>query len=578
MPATTAAVGAVRGRAHDRRAPGPQQDQGDAALRQEVSDLRGLLALSMLMSSRRDEEEIVQIVVTAIPALVPVRPIGIQLVDDRTRWLATTGPGATAGVRAALAKELRDSTADGGPVRVGGEAWAWALPLRSLGDVMGHLVVVADSSPSATNMLTLRSLAQQTGIALANARLHTRNQEANAELARSVDALRYKSAIHDALTEVEVSGSGLAGIVTALHELTGLPACIESQSGEVMAWAGAGEPVSWVAGRERREHVLQRALRVGHPIRIDGRLLTATRPRADIVGLLSLVDPDGLAGEQEIVALEHARTVLSIELARQHGLAETELRLGRDLAADLLSGNTDDAHRRARALGYNLRRPHVVVVADPGRGASVVDPLVLEAQAAAMQVLREPGGPPVLLVQRESAVVALVPVDISDDDTLGALAAMLGPGARIAVGGECADPEQLPRSLRQAQVALRIARSTAARTRVVRFENLGVYRLLAEDADPAGLDDFVRRWLGTLLEYDRERHGDLVPTLARFLDCGGNYDATAEALTIGRTTVRYRLRRVRELSGHDLGDPETRFQLHLAIKAWATQQALSQMY
>ena len=66
-----------------------------------------------------------------------------------------------------------------------------------------------------------------------------------------------------------------------------------------------------------------------------------------------------------------------------------------------------------------------------------------------------------------------------------------------------------------------------------------------------------------------------MPTLSRFLDCGGNYDATATALTIGRTTVRYRVRRIRALTGHDLGDPETRFQLHLAVRAWATRRSLS---
>ncbi len=44
---------------------------------------------------------------------------------------------------------------------------------------------------------------------------------------------------------------------------------------------------------------------------------------------------------------------------------------------------------------------------------------------------------------------------------------------------------------------------------------------------------------------------------------------------MGRTTVRYRLSRIREISGHDLSDPDTRFQLHLAAKAWFTLQSLS---
>jgi sugar diacid utilization regulator len=545
----------------------------DAALRQEVSDLRGLLALSLLMTSRSDEEEIVHIVATAVPALIPVRPIGIQLVDNRSRWVAIAGPCATAGVRSSLSKELRRLSSDGGEVRVPGESWAWALPLRSLGDVMGHLVVVADTEPSPTTMLMLRSLAQQTGTALANARLHARNLEANAELARTVGALRYKTAIHEALTEVELSGAGLDGIVSALHEVTGRAACIESSGGEPLAAAGPVEP--WVPTRDRRGQVVQRALRVGHPIRIDGRLLTAARPRPDVVGVLWLDDADGSADDQEIVALEHARTVLSIELSRLYGLAETELRLGRDLAADLVGGVGDDAMRRARALGYDLSRAHAVVVVEPGRRAAADDPLALTAQSAALQQLREPGGPPVLLLQRESAVVAVVPVDVSDDDApLESLASSLGPAARVAVGGACHDPAALPTSLRQAQVALRIAEHAASASRVVRFEQLGVYRLLAESADPGSLDDMVASWLGPLVEHDRMRGSELVRTLARFLDHGGNYDATADSLLIGRTTVRYRLRRIRELTGYDLSDPETRFQLQLAVRAHAARQAL----
>ena len=64
--------------------------------------------------------------------------------------------------------------------------------------------------------------------------------------------------------------------------------------------------------------------------------------------------------------------------------------------------------------------------------------------------------------------------------------------------------------------------------------------------------------------------GDAVP-----VDDGDRYDATAAALMIGRTTVRYRIRRISALTGHDLRDPETRFQLQLATRAWATRQAAS---
>jgi DNA-binding PucR family transcriptional regulator len=109
----------------------------------------------------------------------------------------------------------------------------------------------------------------------------------------------------------------------------------------------------------------------------------------------------------------------------------------------------------------------------------------------------------------------------------------------------------------------------------VAYDRLGVYQLLSEVADPSGVDAFVRRWLGPLLEYDERRGASLVKTLSRYLDAGGNYDATAAVMALGRSTVRYRLTRIREISGHDLTDPDTRFQLQLACRAWFTLQSLS---
>src|SRR6202012_4330964 len=75
------------------------------------------------------------------------------------------------------------------------------------------------------------------------------------------------------------------------------------------------------------------------------------------------------------------------------------------------------------------------------------------------------------------------------------------------------------------------------------------------------LEKFVQQWLGGLTGYDAARGTQLVLTLAEYLDHDGSVDATAAVLAVHRNTVRYRLRRVRELSGHDLGLPDTLFHL-----------------
>jgi DNA-binding PucR family transcriptional regulator len=179
-------------------------------------------------------------------------------------------------------------------------------------------------------------------------------------------------------------------------------------------------------------------------------------------------------------------------------------------------------------------------------------------------------------MQKDTTIVAIASdAVLADGRVLESLAVSLGSGCRVGVGGQATAPDDFPRSHRQASLAVRLSDGLAARGTVLRYDDLGVYRLLSETADPDGLDEFVERWLGAIVAYDAAHGSDLVRTLARFLDCGGNYDATAAALTIGRTTVRYRVRRVQQLTGHDLSDPETRFQLHLAVKAWATRRSVS---
>jgi len=106
------------------------------------------------------------------------------------------------------------------------------------------------------------------------------------------------------------------------------------------------------------------------------------------------------------------------------------------------------------------------------------------------------------------------------------------------------------------------------------FDQLGVYRILRTVTETASIERFVREWLGSLLDYDADKRSELVTTLSRYLECGKSYEATAKALAVHRSTLKYRLQRIREISGRDLADPDTHFNLQLATRAWRTLLAL----
>ena len=62
-------------------------------------------------------------------------------------------------------------------------------------------------------------------------------------------------------------------------------------------------------------------------------------------------------------------------------------------------------------------------------------------------------------------------------------------------------------------------------------------------------------------------YGDALAGKA-IIDISNPFNPAADGLAIHRSTLRYRLQRIREVSGLDLGDVDSRFNLHAATRAW----------
>jgi DNA-binding PucR family transcriptional regulator len=85
--------------------------------------------------------------------------------------------------------------------------------------------------------------------------------------------------------------------------------------------------------------------------------------------------------------------------------------------------------------------------------------------------------------------------------------------------------------------------------------------------DPAELHRFFEETIAPVVRYDEQYESNLVQTVGAFLEADGNVAGTAQRLFTHRHTVRYRLERVRELSGLDVGSSDGRERLSLGLKA-----------
>jgi DNA-binding PucR family transcriptional regulator len=247
-------------------------------------------------------------------------------------------------------------------------------------------------------------------------------------------------------------------------------------------------------------------------------------------------------------------------------MAESAAKSRSNLVLELVAGDDGPATvNRAQGLGYDLGRPHRVVALQCQDGAEV------DTFCAAVTRAVTIAGVGSLVAARLTDVIVLADKEVAWDQFRAAvIAEMHGERCSVGIGSRCDELGDFPRSYREAQLALRIQEAVGGREQVTRFDDLGVYQVLATTTDVSAMESFAADWLSTLIEYDSMHGSQLVATLSAYLDCGGSYDATADVLSVHRSTLKYRLRRIREVSGHDLGDPDTRFNLQLATRAWRT--------
>ncbi|MFC7908506.1 PucR family transcriptional regulator [Streptomyces nigra] len=535
-----------------------------------------LLAVSRALFDAGDEDEILRLAMDHVPSVGPYRAEAGYL---RVHGRLVPGPQAEPDHAPAVDRTVRELAGEDGPVDVPGRSWGRALALHGPGGLHGYLVVTSRSRPTHAQHFLLAMLVRLTAAALSVAGARRRGQEdvqqlyqlrrERATLQQRLISLvveaGYQRAVHEALAEAAASGGGERAIISALHALTGFPVLVEDPFGRLRSWTGPGRPDPYPdPNPARHEEMLQQAARRGGPVRIKDRLISVIRPHGEVLGTLALIDPRDDADDYTVFALEHAATSLALELSHVRRLAEVELRLHRELVDDLLAGTDEaSAYARAEAFGHDLRRVQYVVVV---RWNSQVSD---EAFARTVGQSASAVGMPSLVTRRSDHVV-LVTTGRPDDDALyEALARKTGTtDGTIGVSARCTTPDGIPGSYQEALRALEVRRRSRSRQGMTFFEDLGLYRILGPGNDYQELEGFVREWLGELIDYDSLHRAALVETLSRYFDCGGNYAETADSLTIHRSTLRYRLQRIREISGHDLTDVEDRLNLQVATRVW----------
>ncbi|MBS1862956.1 MAG: helix-turn-helix domain-containing protein [Actinobacteria bacterium] len=299
-------------------------------------------------------------------------------------------------------------------------------------------------------------------------------------------------------------------------------------------------------------------IRADPDLGMSERICMPVRDRSRPLGYLWLLDPLADLGGPDLELLRRAADEIAAQL-----VARTKREIPDDapLLAALCSPEqetSEAAVAEARGRGLMLEDRVLLFLLAAREGADV-DALAIAHRAARRLSVGHAiaGAAPegaALVASLGDPVLRMLPTEDAAKWVQGV------SGAAVLVGQSAvATLATLAEASRQAAIALRVGRAhpeigTGA------WETLGADRLVAQ------LPAIARRDIPERLAGFLRTEPELAETLAVFLDAAADVKATAEALSLHRTGVYYRLHRIEELTGLDLRRGDDRLLAHIAVR------------
>jgi DNA-binding PucR family transcriptional regulator len=296
----------------------------------------------------------------------------------------------------------------------------------------------------------------------------------------------------------------------------------------------------------------------------------------ETVGGLIIFPPANGVDDLDEILIHAARLALDVQLMRDYVRFRSEANSLAEVFKALFAGpprHPGEFIARAKRLGVSLPGPaRLVTIGFPTEVLEAAEPRISALQLNLARTAADlmPGAAVVL----DDDLVIFTPVSGKEDAAewkrcLRRIAAIVENHARIkpivAESRVCRRLQDYREARLECGRVIALARmfdKTGPASQV----DFGPFALLLSTVDHPSTRAFVRNTLGAIEEYDRRHGTELLRTLEEFLRSASRYQACADRMGIHVSTLRYRLDRLHELFGVDLGQPDSVFGLTLALR------------
>jgi purine catabolism regulator len=408
--------------------------------------------------------------------------------------------------------------------------------------------------------------------------------------------LRRALAAHERLERVVLSERGLEALAATLATLLGAAVLVFDARGEPLVQRAFRRTVEPEALATLKGDLRQRAQRrdaraflpsdgehdnraLALPVAADGSPGAGARgPERMPEAWLVAIKDSGPLSDFDRLTLHQAVTIVALELLHRRVAGDTERRLAGDVLAAVVQGELAGAELSRRLEPFGLAdRVAAIVVERPNGGRGSAAP----TEAALSSALREEAAPG--LVASTGTLSCALVAALAEEELFGLARRVgarvcdeLGVKLRLGVGRPVAGADAR-RSFHEARcaveaLALGIAPErngnggAAQMAQLATYKDLGSFQLLLSLQEDEALRLFCDSILGPIEASEGHYGGELMRSLEAFIEENGQWERAARRLYCHRHTLRYRIRRVEELTGRNLSSARDRIEFWLALR------------
>jgi PucR C-terminal helix-turn-helix domain/GGDEF-like domain len=402
------------------------------------------------------------------------------------------------------------------------------------------------------------------------------------------------------LGEADAAGvpvGDLFAFADAVATAVGGPVTIEDPHWRVLAYANLDYPIDearrqTILGRqppgfwqERLEHAgIARALRTSDAaVRFEGfeeeglapRMAAAVRAGGELLGSIWVAEAGTPLGAEAEGALVRAAQLAAIHLICHRASDDVKRRTRGAFVREVLAGRVPPASAGAE-VPFRMQGPLTALAFERSASGEPSQGGRSDRILSLISLYCEDAHPEAMCALVEDRFWALLPTprNRARERTLELATTIVdrverATGVRLAAGIGSSVPQvrDVPRSRTAAERALEVLAQREPGPRAVHIEDVRAHAVLLELLGlAAGRPNLLQGRLETLLEHDREHGTAYAETLRCYLDCWGDSAAAARRVGVHPNTLRYRLRRLVEVSGLDLEDPDERLVIELQLR------------